>query len=165
MNLVLITSTVQVGLSELHFKFDDIRNYFLEVLRDCRQITFAKLGGFCPLSKKTHFMFLTDNIKMERILTKTFWIVFKVLKVLLIKNCKMESLDLSFLVVFISFYIGRYFSQIFRTSFNSIWKKVFVINFLFLTDSLNHPTPSLQPLRQSPLNVTKVLPMLPNLSY
>ena len=62
-NLVLITSTVQVGLSELNFKFDDIRTYSLEVLRDCRQITFVTLGGFCPLSKKTHFMFLTDNIK------------------------------------------------------------------------------------------------------
>ena len=35
-NLVLITSTVQVELSKLNFNFDDIRTYFLYVLRDCR---------------------------------------------------------------------------------------------------------------------------------
>ena len=34
-NLVLITSTVQVELSKLNFNFDDIRTYFLQVLRDC----------------------------------------------------------------------------------------------------------------------------------
>ena len=33
-NLVLITSTVQVELSKLNFNFDDIRTYFLQVLRD-----------------------------------------------------------------------------------------------------------------------------------
>ena len=45
-NLVLITSTVQVELSKLNFNFDDIRTYFLQVLRDCRQITFVTLNGF-----------------------------------------------------------------------------------------------------------------------
>ena len=66
-NLVLITSTVQVELSKLNFNFDDIRTYFLEVLRDCRQITFVTLNGFCPLSKKNPTpLFLADNIKMDR---------------------------------------------------------------------------------------------------
>ena len=118
-NLVLITSTVQVELSKLNFNFDDIRTYFLQVLRDCRQITFVMLNGFCQLSKETPTpLFLTDNIKLGRILTKMFYIVFQVLKVLLIKICKIQSLDLLFLV-FISFYISRYhFSQFFRTSFN-----------------------------------------------
>ena len=51
-NLVLITSTVQVELSKLNFNFDDIRTYFLQVLRDCRQITFVAPSGFCPLSNK-----------------------------------------------------------------------------------------------------------------
>ena len=72
-NLVLITSTVQVELSKLNFNFDDIRTYFLQILRDCRQITFVKLNGFCLLSKKNPTpLFLTENIKMERILTKLF---------------------------------------------------------------------------------------------
>ena len=38
------------------------------------------------------------------------------LKVCLVKNCEIQPSDLLFLVVFISFYISRYyFSQIFRT--------------------------------------------------
>ena len=119
-NLVLITSTVQVELSKLNFNFDDIRTYFLQVLRDCWQIIFVTFNGFCPFKQKNPTpLFLTDNIKMDRILTKIFYIVFQVLKVLLIKICKIQSLDLLFLVVFISFYISRYFSQVF------IWKKDF----------------------------------------
>ena len=72
-----------------------------------------------------------------------FCIVFQVLKVLLTKICKIQPPDLLFIVVFISFYIRRYhFSQMFRTSFIIILKKIFVMNFPFLTDSLNplpHP--------------------------
>ena len=51
-NLVLITSTIQVELSKLNFDFDDIKTYFLQVLRDCWQIIFVTLNGFCLLSKK-----------------------------------------------------------------------------------------------------------------
>ena len=51
-NLVLITSTAQGELSKLNFNFDDKRTYFLQVLRDCQQITFVTLNGFCPSSKK-----------------------------------------------------------------------------------------------------------------
>ena len=61
-----------------------------------------------------------------------YYMVFQVLKVLLIKICKMQPLDLLFFVVFISFYISRYhFSQIFRSSFNIIWKKDFRHKFSF----------------------------------
>ena len=85
------------------------------------QITFVTVNGFCPLSNPSP-MFLTDNNKMDRILTKRFYIVSQVLKVLLIKICKIQSLDLLFLFVFISFYISWYhFSQVFRTSFNNIY--------------------------------------------
>ena len=73
-----------------------------------------------------------DNIKMDRILTKIFDFVFEVLKVLPIKICKIQSLDLLFLADFISFYISRYhFSQVLRTSFNIIWKKDFCHKFSF----------------------------------
>ena len=58
--------------------------------------------------KKTQPLFLMDNIKMDRILTKIFDFVFEVLKVLPIKICKIQSLDLLFLADFISFYISRY---------------------------------------------------------
>ena len=34
-NLILIISTVEVKLSKLNFNFDDVRTYFLQVLRDC----------------------------------------------------------------------------------------------------------------------------------
>ena len=40
--------------------------------------------------------------------TCLFYTAFQVLKVHLIKTCKAESSDISFLVVFISFYISRY---------------------------------------------------------
>ena len=67
-NLVLITPTVQVELSKLNFNFDDIRTYFLKVLRNSRQITFVTRSGFCTLRKKNPTLFLTVKIKMDRIL-------------------------------------------------------------------------------------------------
>ena len=45
-NLVLVTSTVQVELSKLNFNSNDIRTYFLQVLRDCRQMNFVALNDF-----------------------------------------------------------------------------------------------------------------------
>ena len=96
--------------------------------------------------KKPYPLFLTDNIKMDRIPTKIKWkihaLLFQVLKVFLIKLCKIQLPDLLFLAVFISFYTSRYhFSQIFRISFNNIWKKDFCHEFYFLTDSLKLPPP------------------------
>ena len=116
--------------------------------------------------KKATSLFPMDNNKKDRILTKFFYIVFQILKVLLIKICKIQPLDLLFLVVFISFYIIRYhFSQVFRTSFNIIWKKDFFTNFPFLTDSLT-PPPS-RPSPQQPKFFKRdkcLLSILPNLS-
>ena len=42
-NLVLVTSTVQVELSKLIFNFDELRTYFLQVLRDCRQMDLRQM--------------------------------------------------------------------------------------------------------------------------
>ena len=72
------------------------KNLFSSSFKGLSTITFVTLNGFCPLSKKSPTpLFPADNIKMNRILTKIFSIVFRVLKVLLIKNCKMQLLDLS----------------------------------------------------------------------
>ena len=50
-----------------------------------------------------------------------FYTVFQVLEVLLIKICKIQPLDLLFLVIFISFYINRYhISPVLKTSFSII---------------------------------------------
>ena len=110
---------------------------------------------FVREAKKRTPLFLTENIKMDRILTNFFYIVFQVLKVIIVKICKKQSLDLLFLVLFISFYISRYnFSQVFRTSFNIIWK-IFVTIFFFFNGSLNSHSP--HPFNsQNPLSVTKV---------
>ena len=90
-NLVLITSAVQLYCNIISFK-----GLF-------KKIIFFALNGFFSLSHppppRPLPLFLMDNIKMNRILTKNFYIVFQVLKELLIKICKMQSLDLSFLVV------------------------------------------------------------------
>ena len=83
----------------------------------------------------------------------------QVLKVLLIKIWKIQSLDLLFLVVFIGFYISRFFAQVFRTSFNIIWKKDLCHKFSFFdgfTTSHHHPLN-----QQNPLSVTSFLSMLP----
>ena len=126
--------------------------------RDCRQITFVTLCGFCPISTKpsTHLV-STDNIKMDTIPTKIKWkIIFTLyfkfwrhIRLMLI--CKIEPPDLLILVIFIIFYISRYnFSQIFRTSFNIIWKKH------FCRDFFNGFTQTPQPLNgQNLLSVTK----------
>ena len=117
---------------------------------------FVTLNGFCLINKKNPtLLFLTDNIKMDRILTKIFYIVFPALKVLLIKIFQIQSLDLLCFVVFISFYISRYhFSQVFRTSFNIIWKKDFRHKFSFFNRFTQAPTLIL--LTANPLSVRKV---------
>ena len=77
----------------------------------------------------------TNQNKMKN--TCPFCIVFQVLKVCLIKMCKIEPPDLPFLVSLISFCISRYhFSQIFRTSVIIICKKDFCHKLSILTDSL-----------------------------
>ena len=124
---------------------------------------FFKERFFRKSSKPGHgnLVLITSTVQVELSklnfnfidITNIFYIVFQVLKVLLIKYCKIQSLDPSFLVVFISFYISRYhFSQVFRTSFNIIWKKIFVTNFFF-----NRFTETPYPLKnQNLLSMTKV---------
>ena len=102
-------------------------------------MTFVTLNRFCLLSNLPAPcpLFLMDNIKLDRIPTEIasylFYIVFQILKVILKKVFKVRPPDLLFLFVFISFFISRYhFSQIFRTSFKNIWKKIFLSNIFFL---------------------------------
>ena len=62
----------------LNDPFDEIRTYFVQVLRDCQQITFVTPNGFCLLSNNPLLPPpppLTDNITMARILSKFFYIV------------------------------------------------------------------------------------------
>ena len=87
--------------------------------------------------------------------TCLFYNVFQVLNIHLIKISKTEPPDLLFFVVFINFYISRYyFSQIFRTSFNYYYlekrfcHKSFALNQLTQTPHLLND--------QNPLNMTKV---------
>ena len=76
------------------------------------------------------------------------------------KICKIQSLDLLFLVIFISFYITS--TDILELHSTLSEKKIFVTNFAFLTDPLNtQPPPPLQHTHhhhhhQNPLSVTKV---------
>ena len=69
--------------------------------------------------------------------------VFQVLKVLLIKICKIQPLDLLFLVVFILAFTSAdiVFHNFLELHSILSEKKIFVTNFPFLTDSLKHPTP------------------------
>ena len=105
-------------------------------MMDCRQITFVTLNGFSQLSKKLSALPPILNRKYQDGLKKraSFTLYFK-------------------------FYIrGYYFLQLFTTLFNIIWKRIFVTNFLILTDSPKSlstmHTPSLN--SQFPLSVTKV---------
>ena len=65
-----------------------------------------------------------------------FYIAFQVLKLLLIKS---SFLSCCLAWVFTSADIIFY--NLFLTSFNIVWKKIFVTNFPFLTDSPELPTP------------------------
>ena len=161
-NLVLITSSVQVELSKLNFNFDDIRTYFLQVLRDCWQITFATPNGFCLLSNKNPTpLFLTDNIKTDRILSKNFYIVFQVLKVLLIKICKIQSLDLLFLIMLFLLAITSVdiiFHKFLELN-SKLSEKRFLSQFFFFTQIYSNPptNPPSNPLSsQNPLSMAKV---------
>ena len=83
---------------------------------------------------------LCQNTNQNQMKNKClFFIVFQVLKVLLMKICKMQPIDLLFLVVFISFYISRIafhkFLELYSTFISQ--KKVLITNFPFLADSLN----------------------------
>ena len=102
---------------------------------------------------------------MDRIPTKTkrkmhaVYTVFYVLEVFLTKICKIQPLDLLF-IVFTSFYISKYhFSHIFKTSFSIIWKKYFCHKFSFFNRFTQTPQPlnCQNPLRGSIHTQTAVL--------
>ena len=141
-NLVLIT-TVQVELSKFNFNFDDIRTHFLQVLRDCRQHS-SRLMDFVHWAKNAHPLFLTDNIKMDRILTKMFYIAFQVLKVLLIKIY--SHLIFYFLLFLFNFTSADIFFHKFLKLYSTlyIWKKDFHHKFSFFNGFTQPPhTPTL----------------------
>ena len=99
--------------------------------------------------------------------TWPFNIVFHVLKVLIIKICKIPTAnraDFLCLVVFISSYISRY--HFFTNCQNFICKKVSVMNFSFLMDLFTPPLHLLSLLRalttkQSARQDKSFLSMLP----
>ena len=99
---------------------------------------------------------------MYRILTIIFYIAFQDLKVLLIKICIIQSLDLLFLVVFISCYISWYhFSHVFRTLFNIIYLKKRLSSQISFFNGFTQPPPPSSTLShplnsQSSLSITKV---------
>ena len=105
-------------------------------------------------------MFLTDNIKMDEILTKIFYIAFQVLKVLLIKICKIRYLHqiFYFLLFFLAFTSADMIFYRFL-EFHSILSesKDFRHKFSFFNGFTQTPTPTPHPLNsQNLLSVTKV---------
>ena len=114
-NLVLITSTVQVELSKLNYNFDDIRTYFLQALRDCRQIAFAVFNRFYPLSKPPPPPPSALNRKY-RIPSKIKWKIYN-----LFLHC-ISSFETSADIIF------RKFLELHSTLTE---KKIFVANFPF----------------------------------
>ena len=130
--------------------------------------------GFCLLTKKPPCPLLplpppvlnklTISKWIDRIPTKIKWkmhalstLYFKFWRkfLCLMKICKIQTPDLYLLgIVCISFYISRnYFWQIFRTSFNIIWKKDFCHKFYFFN---GFTQTSHLPSGQNLLSVTKV---------
>ena len=158
-NLVLITSTVQVELSKLNFNFDDVRTYFLQVLRDSRQITFVILNGFCLLSQKKK---RTVSWWIECIYTwvSSFGATSYIYILIYIKKCKIQPLDLlHFLLFLLAFTSADTFHKFLELHLTLSEKRIFVTTFLFLTNSLNHTQTPPPPYHHSQnlLSVTKIV--------
>ena len=126
-----------------------LNNYQLTkmlLVRDHWQITFITLNRFCALIKrKPTSLFFIDNIKLDGVPTKIKWKIHTFLyfkfKVHLIKIYKIQPPDLLFIVVLHYFFSRYHFSQIFRTSFNIIWKNNFRQEFSFSNGLTNPPSP------------------------
>ena len=107
-------------------------------------------------------MFLTDNIKMDKIPTKIyppFTLYFSFEGNSCIKICKMSHQIFYFLLCFIlvlTSFSRHHFLQILRTSVHSTLcaRKIFVTNFSSLTDPLKLLPPQ-PPNSQNPLSMTK----------
>ena len=117
---------------------------FKHKLRGCRQIAFVALNGFFLLSKHpphSHSLPHVSNGQYQNGLntnqsqmknTCLFYIAFQVLKVCVLKRFVVQSHQVLFLVVFISFYISRYHFHTFLELHSVLLvKKIFVTSFLF----------------------------------
>ena len=116
-------------------------------LGDCRQITFVTLSRFCKLSNpplSPTQLFLTGIIKMDGIPTKSmknthplaFYIVFKFWRLLLIKILGYSHWIFYFFCFMLAFTSADIvFHQFLELHSTLSGKKIFVINFPFLTDS------------------------------
>ena len=92
-----------------------VKQNIIKIIIDCYMIKGLSTNNF----------FHANKIKWK-VYSYLFYIVFQVLKVLLLKICKIQPSDPLFIFIFISFYNSRYhFSQISRTSFKNIWKTYF----------------------------------------
>ena len=118
-------------------------------LRDPQQINFIMLKRFWSLSKKPFTpLFLTNNIKLDGISTKIklkvqvcFTLYFRFWEDNSVKSYKMQLPVLLYFVLHQFLYQQRaFFLQLFRTSFNIIWKifcrKFFFLNWFTLTPHL-----------------------------
>ena len=101
----------------------------------CLRLLFKKhkylIKGISTNNFVTNPLFLTDNLEDQPKSNKkyiTFYILFQVFKVLLIKICKLQPLYLSFLDVSSADIIFHKFLAIYSTLTG---KKIFVTNFLF----------------------------------
>ena len=92
-------------------------------------------------------LFMMENIKLTGIPHEIKWeidvsvtlYIFQVINVLLIKSYKISRYQFFCPLLL---YISRYhFLQLFKTSFNIIWKKIFATNFASLTNSPKPPPP------------------------
>ena len=102
---------------------DSWNTWFL-AFRDCRQIASVRLNRFCLVSKYPPVLEGQYQDGQYNNQNQPY------------------PPDLLFLVVLISFYISSYnFSQIFRPSFNIIWKKDFRHKFFFF-NSFSQSSPS-----------------------
>ena len=103
---------------------------------DYWQVSFVTLEGFFPWSKYSPLSVFNDNINLGWIATK----IKRKMHALYTKVIRCSRHFFYFLLFCISFNISTfYFSQLFRISFNIIWKKIFVSKFRFLTDSRKTP--------------------------
>ena len=132
-------------------------------VRDCWQITFVTLNGFCllknphpPVLNRQYQDWYNIPTKIKWKIYALFTLYFKFWWYTSYKNLKIKPLDLLFLGAFISFYIqhaDNNFYKFLELHSTLYEKKIFVANFPFLTNSLKHPHPLNS---QNPLSVTKV---------
>ena len=93
------------------------------------------LNRFCPLSKKTHPLFLKDNIKMDRIPTKIKWKFWRYLTVFLIQNFKIQprsSISCCFYYQAFTSSADIVFCKFLELHSTLSEKNIFVTNFPFL---------------------------------